>query len=338
MNRFKPLILGFAAGAGGLFVALSYHVVHSHDGLQFVPRAPQASLGLAYADIRTWDRDQWADRPALIRALVAHGSSDLIAQSVAESLANSVGSDGGTIDQLRSLLNDSPESFDFDAPLFESPPDIRNGGTDDDLLAIPIPRDARQSRQSSSLARNPSDGWPPPDREIRNIEKWAVDSLFSSGLGGFEDVNAGAGNTHKTFDKSGFSDSTTLNREPSPGSQAEQRRHETTFLEDLFFSDEDDTGGSALESGFGPFDSVKRALDSRASRALERARDGLQDQPDDDVSAVGGAVERYESDGVRAVLPRSPASGSHQIPSASRETSGEQSTRRLWERFDPFIE
>ncbi len=88
---------------------LQFHVVRSHDGFQFVPRTPQHSLGLAYADIRNWNASQWTDRPELARALMAHGSSGLIAESVADSLADSVSSESATMDQLRSFLNKATE-------------------------------------------------------------------------------------------------------------------------------------------------------------------------------------------------------------------------------------
>ena len=74
-----------------------------------VPRTPQHSVGLAYADFRNWSPSQWTDRPALARALMAHGSSDLISESVAGSLADSVTEENSTLDQLRSFLDKSTQ-------------------------------------------------------------------------------------------------------------------------------------------------------------------------------------------------------------------------------------
>ncbi|MFN9956620.1 MAG: hypothetical protein ACK55I_26265, partial [bacterium] len=93
-SKAKPYIVGAALGASTMFFALQYHVIHSNNGLQIVPRTPQQSPGLAYVDIRNWTPSQWTDRPELARALMAHGSSDLIAESVASSLAETVSEDG----------------------------------------------------------------------------------------------------------------------------------------------------------------------------------------------------------------------------------------------------
>ena len=68
---------------------------------------PKSTLGLAYADVRQWQAEQWTDFPELARALIAHGSSDLIAASVANDVADSLDPGAGTIGQLRSLLERS---------------------------------------------------------------------------------------------------------------------------------------------------------------------------------------------------------------------------------------
>ena len=141
MKNTKPFLLGCMAGCSAMFVALQYHVVQSHDGLQLIPRAPQAALGLAWADVREWDAATWTDRPELARALVAHGSSDLITESVAREIVDSADPDSGTMSRLRSLLNDSMSS-DLEAPLFEQDDSAsleRRRGS----LAIPFPHETR---------------------------------------------------------------------------------------------------------------------------------------------------------------------------------------------------
>lgn len=155
MSKAKPLIFGAALGASAMFFAQQYHVVHSHDGLQVIPRTPQQSLGLAYADIRNWGPSQWTDRPELARALMAHGSTDLISESVATTLADRVSEDTSTLDELREFLNstktDATAADDGAPGLPLSNPDkwnIRSGsgpdpGSDDDLFRIPLPQDTR---------------------------------------------------------------------------------------------------------------------------------------------------------------------------------------------------
>ena len=63
MCKFKQFLIGALTGAGVVFVALQYHVVQTHQGFRVVPRTPQHSIGLAYADIRNWDAAKWADFP-----------------------------------------------------------------------------------------------------------------------------------------------------------------------------------------------------------------------------------------------------------------------------------
>jgi hypothetical protein len=54
MGKAKPFLFGGLLGTSFMFVAMQYHVIRSHDGFQLVPRTPQHSVGLAYADILSW--------------------------------------------------------------------------------------------------------------------------------------------------------------------------------------------------------------------------------------------------------------------------------------------
>lgn len=107
MSKTRPFLIGTALGASAMFFSLQYHVVHSPTGLQVIPRSPQQSIGLAYADVRNWSPTQWADRPELARALMANGSGELIASSVADSLSGGTPEESTTLDELRSFLNKS---------------------------------------------------------------------------------------------------------------------------------------------------------------------------------------------------------------------------------------
>ncbi len=151
MSNAKPYLFGAVLGASAMYVALQYHVVHSHDGFQMVPRTPQHSIGLAYADVRNWSPSQWTDRPELARALMAHGSSDLISDSVAGSLADSVIEENSTLDQLRSFLDKSTQDGASNSGdgLLEIPASTLkalkpNSEPDDDLTRIPFPQDAKK--------------------------------------------------------------------------------------------------------------------------------------------------------------------------------------------------
>ncbi|MEI7698393.1 MAG: hypothetical protein WCK86_01245 [Planctomycetia bacterium] len=107
MSRIKPFLIGTTMGAAAMFFSLQYHVVKTSTGFQVVPRSPQQSIGLAYADIRNWSPSQWADRPELARALMANGSTDLIASSVVNSLKGGVPENATTLDELQQFLNSS---------------------------------------------------------------------------------------------------------------------------------------------------------------------------------------------------------------------------------------
>ncbi|MCA9049971.1 MAG: hypothetical protein KDA89_14645 [Planctomycetaceae bacterium] len=167
MNSFKPFAVGSLLGSGIMFVALQYHVVQSHEGFRIVPRTPQHALGLAYADVRHWDAEKWADRPELTRALVAHGSTDLIAESVAGSITEAVSAENSTLDQLRGFLNESQSgdaadtSFRLpvpaDAGSFSAPPPSSGSSTSDDLFTIPFEQDARKSSAGNTAQRSPAE-------------------------------------------------------------------------------------------------------------------------------------------------------------------------------------
>ena len=168
MSKAKPLMFGAALGASAMFFAQQYHVVQSQKGLQVIPRTPQQSIGLAYADIRTWSPSQWTDRPELARALMAHGSADLISDSVASSLADRVSEETSTLDELRGFLNRSEKgaangdgnllsfpSLDGKAQSDGLPESDINEGPDDDLFRIPFPQDAKVRPLADPFAARP---------------------------------------------------------------------------------------------------------------------------------------------------------------------------------------
>lgn len=164
MSKYKPFLIGSLLGAGTMFVALQFHLVQSTEGFRLVPRTPQPSLGLAYADIRTWTAEHWTDRPELARALVAHGSTDLVATSVSDGLLDSISAEGSALDKLRGLMNEGGEGASADS-LFDSPgrlsipgessPDTAPKSDFDDLFSIPFPQDARKTNSTPQVTSTP---------------------------------------------------------------------------------------------------------------------------------------------------------------------------------------
>lgn len=78
MLRLKTFLLGAAVGAGGMFGAHRYHLVHTPDGLIVVRRTEHVQLWSTYADVRNWDAARWEQSPELQAALREDGRSDLL--------------------------------------------------------------------------------------------------------------------------------------------------------------------------------------------------------------------------------------------------------------------
>ena len=330
MKNFKPFVLGCIAGCGVMFVALQYHVVQSHDGLQFVPRAPKSTLGLAYADVRQWQAEQWTDFPELARALVAHGSSDLIAESVANDITDSLNPDAGTIGQLRSLLNDQMSS-DFDAPLFESE------DTDDRL--IPFPNEARNSPPEESFTYRTNKTRSHNDVADNSRSRLSgANSDFDSGFAGFEDMpdqDTGRRSQNNTFNEADSSWRFDSQSDTSPDSKAAARVRDTTILEDLLFSEEDESDDisesiPSLEES--RFESMTRALDSRASQALDRASNGFSDRSSGSYGTNNEAINGYVRDRIRSEYSKP---GSYQN---SMRDPVPHAVQALRDGFDPFLD
>lgn len=333
MGKFKPFLFGVIAGAGVIFVALQYHVVQTHEGVRVVPRTPQHSLGLAYADIRNWDAAKWSDRPELARALVANGSTDLVAGSVASDLATKLTSDS-PMDQLRGALNRFSESGQDDPdPLFDSFPGIQKGddsfslpGLDDSFAPFP---EARGNNQDSSFA----DVLEPR----ATVASKATDPLevFKPSIRPSDDF------------RRPHSDS--IATDPSPVNDDLSPRRETELLEDLLFGDEPspETGSNTRptqqpSSGFGMFEDVTGVLESRANEALSRARQGFKKEVARSIEDSQNSIGRYARGQVRDSLPESVSSMfPGDAPAGSTRPSSKpklpDAIEALKNGFDPFI-
>ncbi len=343
MKNFKPAALGGLVGAALMFVALQYHVVRSHDGLQLIPRAPKASLGLAWADIRDWTAEQWADRPELARALVAHGASDLIAESVRRDVISRLGADTGAIGELRDLLNESVSSAEED-PLLNDEPLF-----DDDSLTIPFPQESRRLEWGDPFVG--SDTGRPNRTNIADRSDFlpggtqprASDTHRAAGTGGHAGHSADSPQwTSSTSQERQAQDPYTRmeshfeDRRSSGRTSADERRRESARLEDLLFSDEWDDAAASEHSGrhtepsFEPsedeffdersFDSVRRNLDDRVSATLNRIRGSLP-RPANVASAPGPSRTRAEPEATDSAVEET-------VPRA---------IQALRDGFDPFL-
>ena len=360
MGKFKPFLFGTILGAGLAVCALQFHIVQSHDGFRVIPRTPQASLGLAYADVRNWGAEQWADRPELVQALIAHGSTDLVTGSVAESVVNSVTSDNSTLDQLRSFLNESEDSgaTEIDASSFLSLP--ADSGTDDSDEDSFLPFSVDSVKSESDAKPREENG---RRSAVARRETPDIDDVFSAGVSGLNSFDAqedtresygSFGSSHGTAaelrdaDDSSYRSSSNTHSSSTGLSATE----ETELLEEMLFGNDADSG-SDLDSdeGFGVFEDITSKLESRADEALNRARNGLQEEAERAVSDTSNTLNRYVRDRVRESVPK-PIAGmfAEDSPSAfpSRSSFGSSTSsadsdvpaaiRAIREGFDPFVE
>jgi hypothetical protein len=351
MNKAKPFLLGTLMGAAALFVALQYHVVRSHDGFQLVPRTPQHSIGLAYADVRNWEASDWMDRPELARALFAHGSSDLISQSVTASLAESVTSESATLDQLQQLLNRSDtDSGTGDSGFLKLPPrsESDSNQNDRDLFAIPFPTAASTSKndpfriadsdRSDPRAATPERAAPTSQRRESPLAEGS-DQLRS---GAATRRSVPRQTTPQRFEDS-FTEQLPGGPLPQTGRSSETQRA-AAAVEELIFGADSTTEPSTSRSGTGsdraqtgtgtPFDEITTELENRARTALQRAQSSLEDSARESIGDAANATDRF----VRGKLDNGTAAMFGTDDRDSPAPVRNETLQRLRENFDPFIQ
>jgi len=340
MSKAKPLLFGAVLGASALYVALQYHVVRSHDGFQMVPRTPQQSVGLAYVDVRSYTASQWTDRPELARALMAHGASDLISESVANTLAESVAEENSTLDQLRSFLDTSAIKRDkLTAPgLLEVPGSDAPLKNDDDRPNIPFPQDARNKVVAD------------PFRVAQGIEtadivtttpRPAETSRFSTAdvIDGLrDDVDLRVDSFINSPPQSlGTSNSPAQNKPTAvPGRSTLQ---EAQAMENRIFGDSASAPAAVKSAATtsatdSMFEEVSTQLENRAQEALQRARDAATEKAGSAVSGAASSSQNYLRQRIEEAAPEAarPIINSGSIDEAAKSAGS------LLDQFDPFLE
>lgn len=339
MSNAKPYLFGAVLGASAMYVALQYHVVHSHDGFQMVPRTPQHSIGLAYADVRNWSPSQWTDRPELARALMAHGSSDLISESVANSLADSVTEENSTLDQLRSFLDKSAqddvkgENGLMEIPASTQKPENTKSNADDVLTRIPFPQDARNivAADPFRVAQSPES----PLAPVQTPSHPAADSRFSA-ADVIDGLRTDGNNLVNSF--IGPAPETTASAVASGKAAARTPAQQAQAAEDKIFSGSSSTSPTsnpATTSGTDSmFEEVSTQLENRAQAALNRAKEAASPKGGSTVSGSTNASEGYVRKNVEDAAPDATKSviknGTAETPTTPAAT--------LLDQFDPFLE
>jgi hypothetical protein len=342
MSNTRPYLFGAVLGASAMYVALQYHVVHSHDGFQMVPRTPQHSVGLAYADVRNWSPSQWTDRPELARALMAHGSSDLISDSVAHSLADSVTEENSTLDQLRSFLDKSAQDGikGNDDGLLEIPASPRkpantDTGADDVLTRIPFPQDARNTvaadpfrvAKGSETAAPPAESSSSAAGTSRFSAADVIDGLRDAGNNPVDSFSASAPRKTVPTNASG----TAAPAKPTTAQQAQA-------AEDQIFGSSRSTPQTS-DSATAPasdsmFEEVSTQLENRAQAALNRAKEAVAGKTGSVTNEPTKPSESYMRKRTEDIAPDAIKSVIRNSDSASSTTPAGSPL----DQFDPFLE
>lgn len=323
MAKHKPFLFGSLTGAACVFFALQFHVVRSADGFRVVPRTPQHSLGLAYADIRNWNTETWTDRPELARALIANGASDLIASSVADSLSDAITNDNPTMDQLTSIVDDLQRKQNddfFDVPEFEPLHDSAAPSPIDEGVWAPFPRDAQATSSASSaeLSSRRTDVALRDDR--------IIDSVFSSGFGGFEGL---ADPPQNEVQDSPPSNSDTAF--PVTGEGSRETRHGFPSVEST-----NGTHTITTDNPTAMFSDAADTLTNRARDALARARVSAESALTESADSTVDSSTRYVRDA--AGIRRSTADETENTSGKTFPADEPLAIRALREGFDPFLD
>jgi hypothetical protein len=89
MNRFSCLVVGIVLGAGLVYGALSYHVLRTDKGFEFIPKA-EATFGETYLDVRAFGVSHWTEHPKVAQAVVKAGKEELLEDAATHSLRQGV--------------------------------------------------------------------------------------------------------------------------------------------------------------------------------------------------------------------------------------------------------
>jgi hypothetical protein len=89
MSKLPTFVMGMVTGAVLLHAATLYHVVRAADGVHFVQKQPPR-LSETYVDIRSFSMSDWAGHPQLASALVQGNQQQLLGDSAASSLRDTV--------------------------------------------------------------------------------------------------------------------------------------------------------------------------------------------------------------------------------------------------------
>lgn len=317
MKKLKPFLFGAIAGLLLMFVSLQFHLIRSEDGFRLVPRTPQPSLGLFYVDLRSWTPEDYADRPELARALVAHGDTDLVASSVTDRLLDGVSEDGSALDTLRGFMNEDGSLGGLEIPKEILPEDGSASGSDSlnefpDLWNIPFNRDAKKPAvKQIAKADDVAAGSDPRT----NQDRPSISPLFGPDNGGSQvadrpsdDRMAEPLDPFRETSTAPFSEPAASSQPPFTASE------ESDLISDMLFGDEDDVPVSDTGAASGWQDTIAKSRERltdgvrsevalRASEMASDFRGQLQDTRRQAFDQTLETIEDYSSRRIKESLP-----------------------------------
>lgn len=326
MKKFKPFLIGAVAGSLVMFVSLQFHLIRSEDGFRLVPRTPQPSLGLFFVDLRGWTPEDYADRPELARALVAHGDTDLVASSVSDRLLDGVSEDGSTLDTLRGLMNESDSFGGLQVPSGISTGLEGEAGSDTlkefpELLPILFNRDAKKP-DANRIAQADDMRSDMDSRDDRGLP--STDQIFGptngedrvaaeQPLGNFRQP---ARQAVEPVDPFRESDSASVSESPTHSQLPFTASEESDLISDMLFGEDDDvpvtdSGTSAgwqdtIAKSRDQFtDSVRSEVASRAGGLADNFRNQLQQTRKQAFDETLETMEEYSTRRIKESLPSS---------------------------------
>jgi hypothetical protein len=80
MKGFGPFLVGAIIGGGAVFASLSYHFVHTKDGLEVIPKQSPTFLE-TYVDVRSFGPAEWASRKSLSEAIVKANRAKIMGET-----------------------------------------------------------------------------------------------------------------------------------------------------------------------------------------------------------------------------------------------------------------
>lgn len=77
MRGFTPFLMGCIIGGAAVFATLSYHFVHTKDGIEMIPKL-SPTFGQAYVDCRNFGPSDWAENKQLVAAITQANKFDKV--------------------------------------------------------------------------------------------------------------------------------------------------------------------------------------------------------------------------------------------------------------------